>query len=107
MEERHLTKVKVGVRLLPSAPWLLPLRIGVPESHSGEDSRSPAFHRRNSLQLPQYPALWPVRWAAIGGFDMWFILLPIAIFASMSALGFAPAWLPVETDENRTPYSGF
>jgi hypothetical protein len=31
----------------------------------------------------------------------------IAIFASMSALGFAPAWLPVETDENRTPYSGF
>jgi hypothetical protein len=38
---------------------------------------------------------------------MWFILLPIAIFASMSALGFAPAWLPVETDENRTPYSDF
>ena len=42
----------------------------------------------------------------MGGVDMWFILLPIAIFASMSALGFAPAWLPVETDENRTPYSG-
>ena len=42
----------------------------------------------------------------LGGVDMWFILLPIAIFASMSALGFAPAWLPVETDENRTPYSG-
>jgi hypothetical protein len=38
---------------------------------------------------------------------MWFVLLPIAIFASTNALGFAPAWLPVETDENRTPYSDF
>jgi hypothetical protein len=37
---------------------------------------------------------------------MWTILLPIAIIASMSALGFAPAWLPVETDEDRSPYSG-
>ena len=100
MEERHLTKVKVGVRLRP-------LRIRVPESHSGKISRFLSFRRRNSHQLPQYPALRPVRWAAIGGLDMWFILLPIAIFASMSALGFAPAWLPVETDENRTPYSGF
>ena len=86
---------------------LLPLHIGVPESHSGKISRSLAFCRRNSLQLPQYPALRPARWAAIGGVDMWFTLLPIAIFASMSALGFAPAWLPAETDENRTPYSGF
>jgi len=36
---------------------------------------------------------------------MW-ILLPIAIIASMSALGFAPVWLPVETDEDRKP-NGF
>jgi hypothetical protein len=38
---------------------------------------------------------------------MWTILLPIAIIASMSALGFAPVWLPVESDEkNRPPYPG-
>ena len=107
MEERHLTKVKVGVRLLRPLHDSFRSISGYPKATAGKISRSLAFRRRNSLQLPQYPALWPVRWAAIGGFDMWFILLPIAIFASMSALGFAPAWLPVETDENRTPYSGF
>ena len=42
-----------------------------------------------------------------GGLSMWMILLPIAFIASMSALGFAPAWLPLEKDDDRPPYSGF
>ena len=80
---------------------------GYPKDTGG---RFPAPLRFAAAIRPRYPNTLRsglLGGPQLGGFDMWFILLPIAIFASMSALGLAPAWLPVETDENRAPYSDF
>jgi len=37
---------------------------------------------------------------------MWMVLLPIAVIASISALGFVPLLAYTEVEEDRTPYIG-
>jgi hypothetical protein len=37
---------------------------------------------------------------------MWMVLLPIAVIASVSALGFVPLLAFAEVDQDRTPYMG-
>ena len=37
---------------------------------------------------------------------MWMVLLPIAVIASISALGFVPLLAYAEVEEDRTPYIG-
>jgi hypothetical protein len=37
---------------------------------------------------------------------MWMVLLPIAVIASISALGFVPLVAYAEVEQDRTPYMG-
>jgi nitrate reductase NapE component len=59
-------------------------------------------NRRETVRVGAYR-----RASELGDFIMWMVLFPIAVIASISALGFVPFLaLHVKADENTTPYGG-